>query len=979
MNSSEIRQKFLEFFESHGHTIVASSPLVPGNDPTLLFTNAGMVQFKDVFLGQDQRPYVRAVSSQRCVRAGGKHNDLENVGYTARHHTFFEMLGNFSFGDYFKRNAIQFAWEFLTVTLQIPQEKLWVTVYAEDDEAADIWLNEIGIAPERLARIATMDNFWQMGDTGPCGPCSEIFYDHGPAVAGGPPGTAEADGDRYIEIWNLVFMQYNRDSAGTLHPLPKPSVDTGMGLERIAAVMQQVHSNYEIDLFQALIKAAARATNTKDLSSNSLKVIADHIRACSFLITDGVIPGNEGRGYVLRRIIRRAIRHGYQLGQKQPFFHLLVEALAQAMGQAYPELVAAKARVAAVLQQEEERFAETLVSGMLRFETMAELETRVISYVRDHLIHNDFKFFEDGLTAEKVPFDGVFHRDGDDVVVEIKKLSEMADVHGFAQWFADAIDMYSREKNRSTYGYAIIVGKTQQIPDEIIDLINSSQNSKSRIIYLDENSVPIDGRDAFHLYDTFGFPVDLTADIARERGISVDHAGFEQAMERQRERARAASKFTMQEGMQYSGSATQFHGYDSLQHEGQVLAIYQQGSRVDFVEAGDEAVVVLDQTSFYAESGGQVGDCGELLAANGTFAVADTQKIQANVFGHKGLLRSGRLVTGDKVLAEVNPAARARTERNHSVTHLMHKALREVLGSHVQQKGSLVDADKTRFDFVHNQPLTDAEIRKVEVLVNAEILANAATSVRKMSIADAQKTGAMMLFGEKYGDEVRVLDIGSSRELCGGTHVRRTGDIGLFKIVAESGVAAGVRRVEAVTGEGALNIFQIYQSEIEELAFELGFSSADVSEGKKQVVKLKSKLWDAEKEISRLKSKLAALQGDELLAQAQDINGAQVLAANLEGADARTLRETLDKLKDKLKSAAIVLAAVADGKVTLIAGVTPDLTTKIKAGELVNMVAQQIGGKGGGRADMAQAGGTEPDNLPAALESVAAWVEQRLA
>jgi len=975
MNSSEIRQKFLEFFESHGHTIVASSPLVPGNDPTLLFTNAGMVQFKDVFLGQDKRPYVRAVSSQRCVRAGGKHNDLENVGYTARHHTFFEMLGNFSFGDYFKRNAIQFAWEFLTVTLQIPQEKLWVTVYAEDDEAADIWLNEIGIAPERLARIATMDNFWQMGDTGPCGPCSEIFYDHGPAVAGGPPGTAEADGDRYIEIWNLVFMQYNRDSAGTLHSLPKPSVDTGMGLERISAVMQQVHSNYEIDLFQALIKAAARATNTTDLSSNSLKVIADHIRACSFLITDGVIPGNEGRGYVLRRIIRRAIRHGYQLEQKQPFFHLLVEALAQVMGQAYPELVAAKARVAAVLQQEEERFAETLVSGMLRFETMVALETRVISHVQDHLIHNDFKFFEDGRTAEKVPFDGVFHRDDDDVVVEIKKLSEMADVHGFAQRFADTVDRYSQEKNKSTHGYAIIVGGTQTPPEEIIDLINSSQSSKSKIIYLNENSVPIGGRDAFHLYDTFGFPVDLTADIARERGISVDHAGFEQAMERQRERARAASKFTMQEGMQYSGSATQFHGYDSLQHEGQVLAIYQQGSRVDFVEAGDEAVVVLDQTPFYAESGGQVGDRGELLAGNGTFAVADTQKIQANVFGHKGLLRSGRLVVGDKVLAEVDPLARVRTERNHSVTHLMHKALREVLGSHVQQKGSLVDADKTRFDFVHNQPLTDAEIRKVEVLVNAEIIANAATAARVMTIADAQKTGAMMLFGEKYGEEVRVLDIGSSRELCGGTHVRRTGDIGLFKIMAESGVAAGVRRVEAVTGEGALAYIQQQETQLQQVADAV---KAQPQEAAARIAQILDNVKHLEKELSAMKSKFAGSQSDDLVARAQAVKGAQVLAASLEGADAKTLRETLDKLKDKLKSAAIVLAAVDDGKVTLIAGVTPDLTAKIKAGELVNMVAQQVGGKGGGRADMAQAGGTEPDNLPAALESVTAWVEQRL-
>jgi alanyl-tRNA synthetase len=581
MKSSEIRQKFLEFFESHGHTIVASSPLVPGNDPTLLFTNAGMVQFKDVFLGQDKRPYVRAVSSQRCVRAGGKHNDLENVGYTARHHTFFEMLGNFSFGDYFKRNAIQFAWEFLTVTLQIPQEKLWVTVYAEDDEAADIWLNEVGIEPGRLTRIATNDNFWQMGETGPCGPCSEIFYDHGAEVTGGPPGTAEAEGDRYIEIWNLVFMQYNRDSAGTLHPLPKPSVDTGMGLERISAVMQKVHSNYEIDLFQSLVKAAARVTNTTDLNSNSLKVIADHIRACSFLITDGVIPGNEGRGYVLRRIIRRAIRHGYQLNQKQPFFYLLVEDLAKVMGEAYPELITSQERVVTTLKQEEERFAETLENGM--------------------------------------------------------QLLEAALLH--------------------------------------------------------QNRV-LDGETVFRLYDTFGFPVDLTADIARERGIAVDHAGFERAMDSQRERARAASKFSIQDGMDYSGGSTQFHGYESLQHEGQVIAIYKEGNRVDFIEAGDEAVVVLDQTPFYAESGGQVGDCGELLTANGTFNVADTLKIQAKVFGHKGLIRSGRLVTGDKVLAEVDPVARARVQRNHSVTHLMHKSLREVLGAHVQQKGSLVDADK---------------------------------------------------------------------------------------------------------------------------------------------------------------------------------------------------------------------------------------------------------------------------------------------
>ena len=862
MKSSEIRQKFLEFFESHGHTIVASSPLVPGNDPTLLFTNAGMVQFKDVFLGQDKRPYVRAVSSQRCVRAGGKHNDLENVGYTARHHTFFEMLGNFSFGDYFKRNAIQFAWEFLTVTLQIPQEKLWVTVYAEDDEAADIWLNEVGIEPGRLTRIATNDNFWQMGETGPCGPCSEIFYDHGAEVTGGPPGTAEAEGDRYIEIWNLVFMQYNRDSTGTLHPLPKPSVDTGMGLERISAVMQKVHSNYEIDLFQSLVKAAARVTNTTDLNSNSLKVIADHIRACSFLITDGVIPGNEGRGYVLRRIIRRAIRHGYQLNQKQPFFYLLVEDLAKVMGEAYPELITAQERVVTTLKQEEERFAETLENGM--------------------------------------------------------QLLEAALLH--------------------------------------------------------QNRV-LDGETVFRLYDTFGFPADLTADIARERGIAVDHAGFERAMDSQRERARAASKFSIQDGMDYSGGSTQFHGYESLQHEGQVIAIYKEGNRVDFIEAGDEAVVVLDQTPFYAESGGQVGDCGELLTANGTFNVVDTLKIQAKVFGHKGLIRSGRLVTGDKVLAEVDPVARARVQRNHSVTHLMHKSLREVLGAHVQQKGSLVDADKTRFDFVHNQPMTETEIRRVEVLVNNEILTNTETAANVMTIADAQKTGAMMLFGEKYGEEVRVLDIGTSRELCGGTHVKRTGDIGFFKIIAESGVAAGVRRVEAVTGEGALAHTQQQESQLKRVADAV---KVQPQEAAARIVQIQDSVRHLEKELAQMKSKLANSQSGDLTSQVKTVKGIQVLAASLEGVDARALRETLDNLKNKLNSAVIVLAAVVDGRVTLIAGVTPDLTARVKAGELVNMVAQQVGGKGGGRADMAQAGGTQPENLPSALESVPGWVERQL-
>ncbi|MDP1786474.1 alanine--tRNA ligase [Nitrosomonas sp.] len=863
MKSSEIRQQFLEFFESHGHTIVASSPLVPGNDPTLLFTNAGMVQFKDVFLGQDKRPYVRAVSSQRCVRAGGKHNDLENVGYTARHHTFFEMLGNFSFGDYFKRNAIQFAWEFLTVSLKIPREKLWVTVYAEDDEAADIWLNEISVDPSRVVRIATMDNFWQMGDTGPCGPCSEIFYDHGPDVKGGPPGSADADGDRYIEIWNLVFMQYNRDSAGTLHPLPKPSVDTGMGLERISAVMQQVHSNYEIDLFQSLIKAAARVTHTEDLADNSLKVIADHIRACSFLITDGVIPGSEGRGYVLRRIIRRAIRHGYQLGQKQPFFYQLVEDLSKVMGQAYPELIVAKARVEAVLQQEEERFAETLEHGM--------------------------QVLEEALSRK------------------IKVL---------------------------------------------------------------------DGETAFRLYDTFGFPLDLTADIGRERGITIDHAGFEQAMSRQREQARAANKFTMQEGIEYSGSQTTFYGYEALQHEGQVLAIYKQGGAVDFIEAGDEALVVLDQTPFYAESGGQVGDSGELLAANGTFAVADTQKIQAGVFGHKGLLRSGRLVIKDTVLAKVNPLTRTSIANNHSATHLLHAALRKVLGKHVMQKGSLVDANRARFDFSHNAPLTVDELRETERLVNEQIRHNWVVESATMKYDDAIKRGAMALFGEKYTDVVRVIGMGEfSTELCGGTHVPQAGQIGFFKIVTESGVAAGIRRVEAVTGKAAVEYVQQREAQLLEIAQSLKTNPQEVTQKIAQII---DNVRQTEKELTRLKTKLASSQGDDLAAQAQDIKGIKVLAANLENADAKTLRETLDQLKDKLKTCAIILSTIEDGKITLIAGVSADLTSQIKAGELVNFVAQQVGGKGGGRPDMAQAGGTQPEHLPAALASVMSWVGKKI-
>ncbi len=863
MKSNEIRQKFLRFFESQGHTIMPSSPLVPGNDPTLLFTNAGMVQFKDVFLGQDKRAYVRAVSSQRCVRAGGKHNDLENVGYTARHHTFFEMLGNFSFGDYFKQDAIKFAWSFLTDILSIPQEKLWVTVYAEDDEAADIWLNEIGIPASRLVRIATSDNFWQMGDTGPCGPCSEIFYDHGPDVEGGPPGSEDAEGDRYIEIWNLVFMQYNRDSDGTLNPLPKPSVDTGMGLERISAVMQHVHSNYDIDLFQDLIKATARVTNTKDLTDNSLKVIADHIRACAFLITDGVIPGSEGRSYVLRRIIRRAIRHGYQLGRKQTFFYQLVDDLAKVMGQAYPELTNAKKHVASVLQQEEERFAETLEHGMQVLEATLK----------------------------------------DDIKV-------------------------------------------------------------------------LDGNTAFRLYDTFGFPIDLTADIARERGITVDHKGFEQAMAQQREQARAATKFTMEKGVDYQGCTTTFHGYDTLEHSGQIVALYKQGQPVDAIEAGEEAIIVLNETPFYAESGGQVGDCGELFVDQDTFIVSDTQKIQTDVFGHKGKLKSGRITLDHTVIAKVNPMMRASTANNHSATHLLHAALREVLGKHVTQKGSLVDAQRTRFDFSHHAPLTMDEIQAIEHLVNDQIRLNIAVQITTMPYDDAIKHGAMALFGEKYSDVVRVITMGDfSTELCGGTHVSRCGQIGFFKITSESGVAAGIRRVEAATGKGAVEYTQQRDSQLLALASVLKVNPQEATQKLMQII---ANVKQTEKELERIKAKLAGNQGNKLVEQAQDINDIKVLATNLDGVNAKTMRDTLDKIKDKLKSYVVVLSSVNDGKVTLIAGVSSDLTGQIKAGELVNFVAQQIGGKGGGRPDMAQAGGTEPDKLPAALDSVLGWVTQKM-
>ncbi len=874
MKAADIRQAFLKYFESKGHAIVASSPVIPGDDPTLLFTNAGMNQFKDVFLGFDKRPYSRATTSQKCIRAGGKHNDLENVGYTARHHTFFEMLGNFSFGDYFKKDAISYAWELLTEVFKLPKEKLWVTVYAEDDEAYEIWNKVVGVPAERIVRIGdnkgaryASDNFWMMGDTGPCGPCTEIFYDHGPEIPGGPPGSPEEDGDRYIEIWNNVFMQFNRDEAGVMHKLPKPSVDTGMGLERIAAVLQHVHSNYEIDLFVNLLAAAKSAVDAAgagdcDKNSPSLKVIADHIRACTFTVTDGVIPGNEGRGYVLRRIARRAIRHGYKLGARKPFFHALVAPLVDEMGEAYPELMREKLRVTEVLKQEEERFFQTIANGMEILE-------------------------------------------------------------------------------------AALVGGAKQI----------------------------DGETAFKLHDTYGFPLDLTADVCRERGVTVDSAGFEAAMNRQREQARAAGKFKMAAGLEYSGAATAFHGYEHLVCEhSKVTAIYVDGTPATKARAGDDVVIVLDHTPFYAESGGQVGDTGELRNARARVLVEDTIKVQAAVHGHTGRIVEGEVEIGDVFVARVDGEKRAKTMRNHSVTHLMHKALREVLGGHVQQKGSLVNAERTRFDFAHNAPMTEAQIAKVEAIVNAEILANAATQAKVMKIDDAQKTGAMMLFGEKYGEEVRVLEIGSSRELCGGTHVQRTGDIGVFKIVAESGVAAGVRRVEAVTGDNALAYLQSLEGTVTAIAGTLKAAPAEVPARLAQVL---DQVKALEKEVAALKGKLASSQGDELLARAVDVKGLKVLAAQLDGADAKALRETLDKLKDKLKSAAIVLATVEGGKVQIAAGVTSDSTAKVKAGELVNFVAQQVGGKGGGKPDMAMAGGTDPSKLGVALASVQGWVAER--
>ncbi|RLJ22017.1 alanine--tRNA ligase [bacterium endosymbiont of Escarpia laminata] len=870
-SSADIRKAFLDYFAEHGHEVVASSPLVPMNDPTLLFTNAGMVQFKDVFLGREKRNYVRAASSQRCVRAGGKHNDLENVGYTARHHTFFEMLGNFSFGDYFKRDAIKYAWEFLTVTLGLPAEKLWVTIYDEDEEAADIWLNEVGINPASFTRIGDKpgkryesDNFWSMGDTGPCGPCSEIFYDHGEGIWGGPPGTPEEDGDRYIEIWNLVFMQYNRDADGNMTPLPKPSVDTGMGLERLAAVLQHVHSNYEIDLFTSLIKAAGEVTGCNDLEEKSLRVIADHIRSCAFLVVDGVMPSNEGRGFVVRRIIRRAIRHGYMLGKNDPFFFQLVDPLVKEMGESYPELVQAAGQVKRVLKQEEERFAETLEQGM-------------------------------------------------------KILEE------------------------------VIAG-------------------------LDSTVIP--GETVFKLYDTYGFPADLTADIARERDLTLDMDGFSREMEAQRERARAASQFGVNQEFSLSLDAeTLFTGYGQLEGEGSVVALVREGESVESLAQGESGMVILDQTPFYAESGGQVGDQGVLEANGVLFEVDDTRKQAGSVFAHIGKLEEGELHIGDTVNAQVNDFTRQATALNHSATHLLHSALHTILGEHVAQKGSLVDAERLRFDFSHFEPISREQLQEIEQMVNEQIRRNHPVETQIMSLDDARESGAKALFGEKYTDEVRVLSMGDfSTELCGGTHANAVGDIGLCKITSESGIAAGVRRIEGVTGQRALEWVEADEERVQRLADLVKSGRDDIEE---KVINILDRNRKLEKELEQLKAKLASAAGSDLASGAIEVGGVKVLAAKLESADPKSLRDTMDQLKNKLGSAVIVLATVSGEKVSLVAGITKDLTGKMKAGDLVRMVAEQVGGKGGGRPDMAQAGGNNPEALPDALAQVEKWVREK--
>jgi len=863
-SSAEIRHLFLDFYQKKGHEIVSSSPLVPANDPTLLFTNAGMVQFKELFLGQEVRKYSKAVTSQRCLRAGGKHNDLENVGYTARHHTFFEMLGNFSFGDYFKREAIQYAWEFLTVTLALPPEKLWLTVFDEDDEAADIWIKEIGVDPTRVSRIGAKDNFWSMGDTGPCGPCSEIFYDHGEDVAGGPPGTAEEDGDRYIEIWNLVFMQFERAADGTLTPLPKPSVDTGMGLERLAAVLQDVHNNYDIDLFQHLIKSIQALSGTEDPSNTSLRVIADHIRSCAFMIMDGVQPSNEGRGYVLRRIIRRAIRHGHKLGMTEYFFYKLVGPLVAEMGEAFPELAKAQTIVERALEQEEVRFADTLDNGL--------------------------KILENAI-------------------------AQLSD---------------------------------KEIPGEIV----------------------------FQLYDTYGFPIDLTADIARERELTLDIAGFERAMEAQRTRARSASQFAsgLSEQVTIEGITT-FSGYEKTDDEATITSILIEGEQVEQLNAGQQGIIVLDNSPFYAESGGQAGDLGQISSATASFDVSDTRK-QGKAFTHIGVCENGMFKLGDKITAHIDIPSRIATALNHSATHLLHAALQQVLGEHVAQKGSLVNAQRLRFDFSHFEPVSPTQLHKIERLVNQQIRLNHTIETNIMSLDDAKQTGAMALFGEKYEEDVRVLKMADfSTELCGGTHAQRTGDIGLIKVISEAGIASGIRRIEAVTAEQALDYVDVNESRLQAVSASVKATSENVTEKTAQLVQRSRQL---EKELDALKSKLASSAGSDLASSAVDVSGIKVLAAKLEGADPKTLRDTVDQLKNKLGTAAVILASVEDNKITLIAGVSKDITDKIRAGELVGHVATQVGGKGGGRPDMAQGGGSQPEHLTTALDSVVRWINSRL-
>ena len=964
MKTTELRQKFLKFFESKGHTIVRSSSLVPHDDPTLLFTNAGMNQFKDVFLGFDKRPYNRATTAQKCVRAGGKHNDLENVGYTARHHTFFEMMGNFSFGDYFKRDAIHFAWEFLTSPewLNIPKDKLLATVYAEDDEAYNIWLNEIGMPAERIVRIGdnkgakyASDNFWQMGDTGPCGPCSEIFYDHGEEIWGGIPGSPEEDGDRWIEIWNCVFMQFNRDEQGNMNPLPKPSVDTGMGLERMAAVMQHVHSNYEIDLFQDLLKAVARETGAAfSMEEPSLKVIADHIRSCSFLIADGVLPSNEGRGYVLRRIIRRAVRHGYKLGQKQAFFYKLVPDLVKEMGAAYPELKEKQTQIMEALRAEESRFGETLEKGMGLF----------------NQVLNGMKFLK---LESLLPQDGV----GKPLTLKTADGVEFTAASRVAPSKKQIVirPRVSGSLNEGMYIDLQAALETAHIPDakkpfaEALNTYLMDNIANSKLV--------IGGEHIFKLYDTYGFPYDLTADMARELGIELDEAGFEREMEAQRTRARAAQSFKANAQLPYEGQDTEFKGYSERQTESKVLALYKNGEQVNELNEGDEGAVVIDFTPFYAESGGQVGDVGYIFAGENRFEVRDTQKIKAAVFGQFGVQTSGRLKVGDSVTAKVDDEIRNANMRNHSATHLMHKALRDVLGEHVEQKGSLVTAESTRFDISHPQAVTAEEIAEVERRVNEAILANVAVNAAIMSMEDAQKTGAMMLFGEKYGDEVRVLQMGGfSTELCGGTHVSRTGDIGLFKIISEGGIAAGVRRIEAITGLNALKWAQEQERLVKDIIAETKAQTEKDVLAKIQAGAAHAKAL--EKELARAKAELAVHAGAKLLDDAKDLGSAKLVAAQIE-ADAAALREIVTDLTGKSDNAVILLAAVNDGKVSLCAGVSKPLTNKVKAGDLVKFAAEQVGGKGGGRPDLAQAGGTDVEKLPAVLDGVKDWVGAKLA